>query len=183
MSSRWARFGVLAIVVTLVVPATTFAGDAFVKLGINLATSEDMADLGGIADRWFFSGGTEWGWIEERGFVGFDIQTAVHSMDVTGGTIRTVPLNLFGTVKWKSPDQVIRPYAGGGYGLMSYWFRAEDTAGNSFNEYLKGTGFEFMGGVEFDRKFVTEFMGQRPLTNTDELGDAWLYSVLFGYRF
>jgi hypothetical protein len=179
MSSRWARFGVLAIVVTLVLPATTFAGDAFVKLGINLATSQDMADLGGFADRWFFSGGTEWGWIEERGFVGFDIQTAVHSMDFTGGTVRVVPFNLFGTVKWKSAAQTVRPYAGGGVGLMSQWVKVEDTMGNSAQDYFSDTGMEFMGGVEFDRKFVTEFMGQKVFQD----GAPWLYSVLFGYRF
>lgn len=174
MSCRWAKLSVLAIILTFVAPAMTFAGDAFVKLGINMNN-----DLGGFADRWFFSGGTEWGWIEEVGFVGFDIQTAVHSMDVTGGTIRTVPLNLFGTVKWKSPDQAIRPYAGGGVGLMSEWVKVEDTSGNSFQDYFTDTGFEFMGGVEFDRKFVTEFMGQRVF----EGGAPWLWSVLFGYRF
>lgn len=199
MSCRWAKFGALALVVLLVAPATSFAGDAFVKLGITLdePAFAGRAPLDGLGDRWFFSGGTAWGVVEESIFLGFDIQTAVHTgpdVRVGGEEVRSVPLNLFGTATWKAPTQSVRPYAGIGLGWMSEWAKVNTGQFMDEQEHFSDFGMEIHGGVELDRKFAVEIQGQKPfgdaptsLQNIPGLVfpdyDAWVWSVLFGYRF
>ena len=81
-------------------------------------------------------------------------------------------------VKWKSEAEEFRPYVGGGVGLLSSYVELSGP-GVSENEWFKDAGFQFMGGIEFNRQYAVEFMGQRVFESNID----WLWSVLFGIRF
>ena len=138
-------------------PAATLAGDAFLKLGINA-----NSDLGGFSDRWFVSVGSDWGAFGDQGFIGLEFQGAYHSTSEGGFSAKVVPANVFVNVKWKSEAEEFRPYVGGGVGLLSSYVELSGP-GVSENEWFKDAGFQFMGGIEFNRQYAVEFMGQRSL--------------------
>ncbi len=170
---RWTILVMLTAAVLMSAPAVTLAGDAFLKLGINT-----NSDLGGFSDRWFASVGSDWGAFGPQGFIGLEFQGAYHSTSEGGVSVKAVPANVFVNVKWKSEAEEFRPYLGGGVGLVSTYVKVSGF-GVTENEWFKDAGFQFMGGLELNRAYVVEFMGQKVFeSNTD-----WLWSVLFGLRF
>lgn len=172
MPSRWTQTLVLASALMIAAPATTLAGDAFLKLGITIDP-----DLGSFSNEWFVSVGSDWGF-QDQAFWGLEFQGAYRSEDLGEVKIKQVPANVFLNFKWKSEAEQVRPFAGGGFGLISSYVRVEGFGGSE-NEWVKDAGFQFMGGVEFNRAFVVEFMGQRSF---DE-NDVWFWNILFGLRF
>ncbi len=115
--TRWT----IAIILTaafLSAPPALLAGDAFLKLGINL-----NSDLGGFTDRWFASVGSDWGAFGPQGFIGLEFQGAYRSRTEGDINFKTVPANVFVNVKWKSEQEKIRPYVGGGVGLLSNYVK------------------------------------------------------------
>jgi len=78
---------------------------------------------------------------------------------------------------WKSETEGIRPYAGGGVGLVSSYVETE-FLGEKEHEWVKDAGMQIMGGVEFNRKWVVELRGQRIL----EDGEDFAWSFLGGIR-
>jgi opacity protein-like surface antigen len=158
--------------VFLITPAVSLAGDAYVKLGITV-----HPDLGDFSNRWFFSGGSDWGF-RPQAFWGIEFQGAYRSEEEGGIKVTQVPANVLFNLKWKSEEEGVRPYAGGGLGLISSYVKVEGF-GDEENEWIKDAGFQFMGGVEFNRAFAVEFLGQRVF---DDDAD-WFWSVLFGLRF
>jgi hypothetical protein len=169
---RW-TIAAISLAALLSAPSSLLAGDAFLKLGINL-----NSDLGGFTDRWFASVGSDWGAFGSQGFIGLEFQGSYRSRTDGGFNVKSVPANVFLNLKWKSEQESVRPYAGGGFGLVSTYVDISGP-GVSDNEWFKDAGFQMMGGVEFNRKFVVEFMGQTVLESDAD----WLWSVLGGVRF
>ena len=171
MAKLWAKVGVLAVVGILIAPTASFAGDAFLKLGITFDP-----DLGSFSNKWFVSAGSDWGF-HPQGFWGLEFQGAYRSETEDDIKIVWVPANVFLNFKWKSEAESVRPYAGGGVGLISSYIKAS-FEGESEHEWVKDAGFQFMGGVEFNRKFAGELLGQKAFEDDAE----WFWSVLFGIR-
>lgn len=172
MPYRWLKATTLAAAMLVFAPTTSFAGDAFLKFGITM-----HPDLGSFANRWFVSGGSDWGF-HPQGFWGLEFQGAYRTEEAAGITLTQVPANVLFNLKWKSESDSVRPYVGGGLGLLSSYVKIEGF-GESSNEWIKDPGFQFMGGVEFNRQFVVELLGQRTFDTNAE----WFWSVLFGIRF
>lgn len=170
---RWTIVVISTVAVLMSAPTAILAGDAFLKLGINT-----NSDLGGFSDRWFASVGSDWGAFGSQGFIGLEFQGAYHSTSEGAFSVKSVPANVFVNVKWKSEAEAVRPYVGGGVGLVSTYVKISGF-GESTNEWFKDAGFQFMGGVEFNRKWAVEFMGQTVFESEPD----WLWSVLFGLRF
>ena len=169
---KW-RF-VLAILAaaTIASPALTFAGDAFFKGGLTF-----HPDVGGVGERWFISLGSDWSF-HPMGFIGVEFQSAYHSSSALGiASVKTVPVNLLLNGKWKSQGEAVRPYAGVGVGLVSSYVRTE-FLGVTDDSYVKDAGFQLMGGVELNRKWLVELLGQRVL----EDGAEFSWSILGGIR-
>ncbi len=142
-------------VVLMVIPGTVYAGDAFLKLGLNISS-----DGGGFTDRWFVSVGTDWG-VADMAYLGLEFQGAYRSNAVVGAAVvDTVPANIFLNGKWKSSSYGVRPYAGLGLGMVSAYVKTE-IQGQTFTAYEKDGAFQLMAGVEFHRKWILELVGQR----------------------
>ena len=171
MKSRSMVIALAMLVSLAALPADAQAGDAFLKLGMIL-----HPDVGDIGDRWFVSAGSDWGF-HPQGFWGLEFQGAYRSESEEDFKVTTVPANVFLNFKWKSEAQAVRPYAGGGAGLISSYVKTEDF-GDSEHEWVKDAGMQFMGGVEFNRKFAVELLGQRAF----EEGAEFYWSVLAGIR-
>jgi opacity protein-like surface antigen len=171
MASRLARVSILVVVAILIAPATSLAGDAFLKLGITFEP-----DLGDISDKWFISAGSDWGF-HPQGFWGLEFQGSYRTETENGAKATWVPANVLLNFKWKSEAEEVRPYAGAGVGLISNYFKLSYN-GQEESEWIKDAGFQFMGGVEFNRRFAVELMGQRIF----EEGADWLWSFLAGIR-
>lgn len=167
MMRRWAIVGALTAAVLLVAPTSTLAGDAFLKLGLTF-----KPDVGGFSDRWMIHVGSDWG-VSEVVFVGLEFQSAYRSDP--GRTV--VPANVMVNCLWKSEAEEIRPYAGGGVGMVSAYVKTE-FLGDTEHEWNYNAGLQLMGGVEFNRKWVVELRGQRVL----EEGTKFAWSFLGGIR-
>ena len=167
MIRRCAIVGALTAAVLLAAPASTLAGDAYLKLGLTF-----KPDVGDFADRWMIHVGSDWG-VSEMVFVGLEFQGAYRSG--TGYTI--VPANVMVNCLWKSETEEIRPYAGGGVGMVSAYMKTH-FFGDTEHEWEYEAGMQLMGGVEFNRKWVVELRGQRVLVEHAEF--AW--SFLGGIR-
>jgi opacity protein-like surface antigen len=153
-----------------VFPVSVEAGDAFFKVGMVF-----HPDIGGVGDRWFLSVGSDWG-VHPAAFVGVEFQGAYHSQSAAGVlSVSSVPANVFANAKWKHESDGVRPYAGAGLGLVSALVKTE-ILGVSDYSYERDAGFQLMGGVEINRRFVVELLGQRVLADGGEF--AW--SVLGG---
>lgn len=162
----------LALLVALGSPQAALAGDAFFKGGLLF-----HPDIGGVGDRWFVSVGSDWG-VNPVGFVGLEFQTAYHSDSVSGlASVKSVPANLFVNGKWKSEAERFRPYGGVGFGLVSAIVRSE-FLGISDTSYERHAGFQLMGGVEFNRKYLVELLGQRAFVDGAQFG----WSIAGGFR-
>jgi hypothetical protein len=171
MARLWTKVGLFVLVATLFAPTTSFAGDAFLKLGLRFSP-----DPGSFSNAWFVSVGSDWGF-HPQGFWGLEFQGAYHSETVAGIKVSEVPANVFVNFKWKADTEGVRPYMGGGLGLVSSYVTIS-AAGESEHEWVKDAGFQLMGGVEFNRKFAVELMGQKAF----EEDTSWVWSFLFGIR-
>jgi opacity protein-like surface antigen len=171
MAKMWVRVGVLAIVAMLIAPTASFAGDAFLKLGIILSP-----DMGGFSNEWYVSAGSDWGF-HPQVFWGLEFQGAYWSESEGDAKVEVVPANVFANIKWKAESEQVRPYVGAGVGLVSSYVRTK-FGDESDNEWVKDAGFHFMGGVEFSRRFAVEMMGQKVFEDDTE----WMWSILFGLR-
>lgn len=175
MSGKFASVAAVAAMLVFAAPTTTLAGDAFLKLGWVFDP-----DRGSFSNEWIVSVGSDWGF-HPQGYFGLEFQGAYYSEstnDPFAVKVKSVPANVFANVKWKSEAEAVRPFVGGGIGLVSSYVKVE-TSGGEENEWIKDAGFHFMGGVEFSRRWVVEFMGQR-IFDSDA---AWEWSVLGGIRF
>jgi opacity protein-like surface antigen len=169
---QWVSVLALALLAALATPQSSTAGDAFFKGGLLF-----HPDVGGIGDRWFLSVGSDWG-VAPMGFLGVEFQSAYHSEGVSGlASVKSVPANFFFNGKWKSEAEALRPYAGAGIGLVSAIVRTE-FLGITDTTYERSTGFQLMAGVEFNRKFLFELVGQRAFTDGAQFG----WSIAGGFR-
>jgi hypothetical protein len=171
MARLWTKVVLFAFVAVLFTPTTSLAGDAFLKFGITFDP-----DLGSFSNKWFVSVGSDWGF-HPQGYWGLEFQSAYRSETVEDIKVVQVPANVFVNFKWKSEAEGVRPYAGGGLGLISSYVKVSGF-GESESEWFKDPGFQFMGGVEFNRKLAVELLGQK----TFDEGSDWFWSVLFGLR-
>lgn len=143
------------------------AGDAFFRGGIIFHPR--TTDL---ADRWFVSFGSDYAMnLNETAFLGFEFQTAFYREPIAQTiTATVVPGNGFVNIKYKSPSFNLRPYGGGGLGLVSNFIFAD---GN--NRWDRNTAFHVMAGLELGRMSF-EFLIQRNF----ESGSDTMLSLLFG---
>ena len=159
-------------VVLMVLPGTVYAGDAFLKLGLNIHSGG-----GGFTDRWFVSAGTDWG-VADMAYLGLEFQGAYRSNTVVGAAVvDTVPANIFLNGKWKSSSRGVRPYAGLGLGMVSAYVKTE-ILGQTFTTYEKDAAFQLMAGVELHRKWILELLGQHVFRDNAD----FRWSIAGGFR-
>ncbi len=172
MSRRFTFVAALAAMVVFAAPTTTLAGDAFLKLGWIF-----HPDRGSFSNAWLVSVGSDWG-VHPQAFVGLEFQGAYYTdsfMDFVD--VKTVPANVFLNFKWKSESEGLRPFVGGGMGMVSNYVRItsveEDEA-----EWTKDAGIQFMGGLEFNQRWVIEVLGQKAFDDVRK----WNWMFLGGIR-
>lgn len=132
-----------AAVLFAFLPRPAGAGDAFIRGGA-VVHPRDI----GLEGRWRVGFGSDYAVnLDETIFVGLEVQTSVYRQDVVGGGTATfVPLNGLVNVKVKSSALDVRPYGGGGIGLLSQVSRIEGAS-----EWESDLGFQLLGGVELGR--------------------------------
>ena len=151
--------------------ATAEAGDAFLRAGV-IFHPRDI----GFEGRWRGAFGSDYAVnFDETLFIGFEVQTSVYRQDITDSdrTATIVPLNGFVNVKYKSGNIGLRPYAGGGLGMLSQAFIL-----SGGNDWSSDFGFHVLGGVEFGA-FNVELQIQRSF----ESGADTSYAVYGGFVF
>jgi len=145
------------------------AGDAFVRAGLIFHPSDI-----GIEGRWRADLGADYAVnFSETVYVGFELQSSVFRQDVAESdrTATIFPANIFANVKYKSGNIGLRPYGGGGLGLLSTFILL--SADNSWDKQF---GFHLLGGIEYGRLSV-ELQMQRPFESGFDT--AWaLYAGL-----
>lgn len=167
----------LALVLSLVVvvqPAA--AGEAFFKGGYFFSPSS----LGDAGDKWFVALGSDYD-LSDVGYLGFEIQGAYRSNTVPGvASLKTIPVNALVTGKWKMDREKIRPFAGGGLGLVSAVVRTSSQTPllASNTTYVRNAGIQLQGGAEFNDKWLAEFVGQRSFAT----GAQWSWGFAGGLR-
>ena len=168
-SGRWLRTIFLGFVLLGTCGAQQgFAGDAFFRGGLIFhPTGLDFPQ------RWFLSLGSDYALnLDETIFMGVEVQGSAFRQDTTGGsTAWVIPANGFVNVKYKSPSFGLRPYGGGGIGMITRFIFVDGS-----NEWDRDTAFHVLGGVEFGRTSV-ELQIQRAFAS----GSDTNYSVLFGF--
>ena len=171
VASPRVRTTVLVFAVCLLAPPGVIAGDAFLKLGYIL-----HPELPDFEPAWLITGGSDWR-VAPQAFLGFEVQGSYkrHTSN-RGMTTTRVPINLFMNLRWKSGGDSIRPYAGGGIGLIGGYLT--DLSAEADNWHYDA-GVQLAGGFEFNRRFVVELLAQRAF---EEFAD-WHWSVLVGLRF
>lgn len=162
--------GIVFVVLLMVLGSTSAtAGDAFLRGGV-IFQPRDI----GFEGRWRAAFGSDYAVnFGETIYVGFELQTSVYRQDVIDST-RTAtlfPANGFVNVKYKSGTIGVRPYGGGGLGLIST-FRL--LSGN--NDWESDMGFHLIGGVELSR-FSVELQLQRTFASGSEM----TYAVYAGF--
>lgn len=154
-------------------PLTVQASDGFFKAGFALKPSD--VDL---SDRWLVAFGSDY-MIAGQFSMGFELQTAYYSDNNFDPALHYVPLNLFANVKYKAPYGGVRPFVGGGLGLISTFFNA----GKS--DYISDFGFHLVGGVELGHEdgaaFLLELQGQQNLSS--ELDTPFVIIFFGGVKF
>lgn len=142
--ARAARRVAIAVFFIVVASTPASAGDAFFRGGVIFHPRE--VDLEG---RWRVAFGSDYAVnFAETAYVGFELQTSVFRQDVLGST-RTatlIPANGFVNVKYKSSNIGVRPYGGGGLGLISTFVVLSGA-----NDWNNDLGFHLLGGVELGR--------------------------------
>lgn len=145
------------------------AGDAFLRGGV-IFHPRDI----GFEGRWRAAFGSDYAVnFAETFYVGFEIQTSVYRQDVSGtsSTATVIPANGFVNVKYKSGNIGVRPYGGGGIGLLSTFVVLSGS-----NDWNNDMGFHFMGGIELGA-FSLELQLQRAF----ESGSETSYAVYAGF--
>jgi hypothetical protein len=153
----------------LVLAGPAAAGDAFLRGGIIL----QPRDIG-IEGRWRLSFGSDYAVnFEETLFAGFELQTSAFRQDIEGTTTSAtiVPGNGFINVKFKSPNLGVRPYGGGGIGLLSTFFFVSDDS-----EWVRDFGFHLLGGIEMGR-----FSVELELARAFEEGSDTVWTAYAGF--
>ena len=165
------RFTVLLFCLSLV-SLSAHASEPFFKGGFILHPSDND-----LSDRWLVAFGSDYV-IAHQFSLGVEVQTAYYQTKLTSTTLRYVPLNVFANVKYKGPFGGVRPYVGGGLGLISTFFNAGDS------EYIHDFGYHLMGGVELGHlegaAFVVE-MGAYQAFSADS--NPFIITFLAGVRF
>jgi len=144
------------------------AGDAFFRGGL-IFYPEGLD----FAQRWFLSFGSDYGLnLDETIFAGVEVQGSAFRQDTTvGSTAWVIPANGFFNIKYKSPSFGLRPYAGGGIGMVTSFVFVDGR-----NDWERDVAWHVLGGLEFGRTSV-ELQIQRPF----ESGSSTSYSVLAGF--
>ena len=164
-----AQSAVLAVFLVALGSTSVDAGDAFLRGGV-IFQPRDI----GFEGRWRAAFGSDYAVnFGETIYVGFELQTSVYRQDVLDSprTATLFPANGFVNVKYKSGNIGVRPYGGGGLGLIST-FRL--LSGN--NDWESEMGFHVMGGIELSR-FSVELQLQRPFASDSEM----TYAVYAGF--
>jgi hypothetical protein len=116
---RWTKtVCALAAGLFLVSAIDAYAGDAFLKGGIQFKPSKDIE----IKNRWLAAGGSDYRVTEDGPmFLGFELQFAKYSEGEGSTKISAAPFNVIANVKYKGPFEKVRPVAGIGAGMYSAW--------------------------------------------------------------
>jgi len=177
LESRTVRSAVLVVVCLALWPPAASAGDAFFRGGIIFAPRDI-----GFEGRWRVGFGSDYPVnFGETVYVGFEIQTSAYRQDVaeTTRTATLFPANGFINVKYKSGNIGVRPYGGGGLGLISTFVLL--SGGNDWNSDF---GFHLVGGVELGRLSL-EFQMQRPFSSdaslVNQFGSEMTYALYAGF--
>ena len=135
------------------------AGDAFLKGGLVVSPSKDIP----FKDKWRLSFGSDYMQWDQLG-IGFELQMAYSSEKILNETFHYVPLNIFVNVKYKTATAPVRPYGGGGVGMLS---TLVFDGGSTWN---KQAGIHVMGGAEFgsleETAFVAELQIVKPVSGS-----------------
>jgi hypothetical protein len=136
--------GAALVLILALVAIPADAGDAYFKGGIIFAPRDV-----GFEGRWRLAFGADYPVnFAETVLAGFELQTSVYRQDVAAGgpTATIVPGNAFFNVKYKSSSLELRPFAGGGLGLVGdvRWLSSEF-------DWNKEFGYHLLGGIEFGR--------------------------------
>lgn len=154
------------LTVFLLAAGPAAAGDAFFKGGF-------IVRPGGtdLSDRWLFSFGSDYPInYDETLFVGFELETAYYREPLGVDTVQVVPAHGFLNAKFKGGQRDVRPYAGAGFGALTFFtFLPGD------NSWERDFAFHLLGGVELGR-LVIELSAARSF----ESGDEFRWAILFG---
>jgi hypothetical protein len=138
----------------------SYAGDAFLKGGIMLKPDGDID----FKHKWRISFGSDYMNWDQLG-VGFEVQMAYSSEDISDETYHYIPLNIFINVKYKTATEGVRPFGGGGVGLLS------TLAFDGGSNWFKRAGIHAVGGVEFgsleESAFVIELQLIKPISGDE----------------
>lgn len=143
-SRSLSALALLVLAMAVVRPNECSAGDAFLRGGLILSP-------GGIdsAARWRLAFGSDYPVnFDETLFAGFEGQLSAYRQDVVGvdRTATFFPANAFVNVKYKSGGLGVRPYGGGGIGLVGSFLLL-----SGGNDWSRDLGFHVLGGVELGR--------------------------------
>jgi hypothetical protein len=138
----WIRVVLMEMVFVSLVAQSAGAGDTFFRGGM-IFHPRDI----GFEGRWRANFGNDYAVnFAETIFLGFELQTSVYRADVFEQTATVVPTNGFVNVKVKSSKIGLRPYGGGGMGLLSNFVFVSGGL-----EWGKNFGFQLLGGIEIGR--------------------------------
>jgi len=177
LQNRAARGAALALVLLASWSAPAAAGDAFLRGGVIFAPRDI-----GFEGRWRVGFGSDYPVnFTETIFVGFEIQTSAYRQDVaeTTRTATLFPANGFINVKYKSGNIGVRPYGGGGLGLISTFVLL-----SGGNDWSSEFGFHLVGGVELG-SFSIELQMQRPFSSdaslVNQFSSDMTYALYVGF--
>ena len=153
------------------------AGEAFLRGGV-IFSPRDI----GFEGRWRIGFGSDYAVnFGETLYVGFELQTSAFRQDVadTSRTATLFPANGFINVKYKSGDIGVRPYGGGGLGLINTFIFLSGA-----NDWKSDFGFHLLGGVELNR-LIIELQLQRVFSSdaaiVNQFGSNMTYAVYVGF--
>lgn len=177
MRSRATQVVAVAVVFLALSSTSATAGDAFFRGGIVFAPRDI-----GFEGRWRLAFGSDYAVnFNETIFVGFELQSSVYRQDVaeTTRTATLFPANGFINVKYKSGNIGVRPYGGGGIGLISTFVLL--SGGNDWDSDM---GYHLVGGVELGR-FSLELQLQRPFSSdassVNQFGSEMSWALYAGF--
>ena len=180
---RYLSAALLAIATLALLPATSRAGDAFVKFGLVLNNLGEGFDF---SDRWQIGAGADWVVADTVG-IGFEIQFAYrkYTVPLLGGDvdIRAIPLNLFGNVKFKPElEGSLHPFAGAGFGMMGSINSAEGGGSTEVDSDFNA-GLHLVGGLELGSSDGAAFLVELELARPIVDGAQNIYVFYGGIRF
>ncbi len=157
----------LFVATALATSTPAFAGDAFLKGSIMFQPRDAH-----ISDRWLLSFGSDYPLnLSETGFLGFELATAFYREPLGNSSLYVVPAHGFINGKFKAPTFGIRPYVGGGLGMVSFVSIFEGKS-----SWDQEAAMHFIGGIELGAATL-EFQAMRILVTDAD----YSYFVLFGY--